>query len=45
MTASKGVKNLQPDTIKSIAIAWILTLPVTMILAGGFYYILQLLLK
>lgn len=44
MTASKGVKNLQPDTIKSIAIAWILTLPVTMILAGGFYYILQLFL-
>ena len=44
MTASKGVKNLQPDTIKSIAIAWILTLPVTMILAGGFYYLLQLFL-
>jgi PiT family inorganic phosphate transporter len=44
MTASKGVKNLQPDTIKSIAIAWIMTLPVTMILAGGFYYLLQLFL-
>lgn len=42
MTASKGVKNLQPDTIKSIAIAWILTLPVTMLLAGGIYYLLQL---
>lgn len=42
MTASKGVKNLQPDTIKSIAIAWILTLPVTMTLAGGFYYLLRL---
>ena len=45
MTASKGVKNLQPDTIKSIAIAWILTLPVTIILAGGCYYLLQLFLK
>ncbi len=45
MTASKGVKNLQPDTIKSIAIAWILTLPVTIILSGGFYYILQFFLK
>jgi PiT family inorganic phosphate transporter len=44
MTASKGVKNLQPDTIKNIALAWILTLPVTMILAGGFYYLLQLIL-
>lgn len=45
MTASKGVKNLQPETIKSIAIAWILTLPVTIILAGGIYYILQIFLK
>mgnify|MGYP001159283043 CR=1 FL=1 len=45
MTASKGVKNLQPDTIRSIAIAWILTLPVTIVLAGGFYYILQLFMK
>lgn len=45
MTASKGVKNLQPGTIKSIAIAWILTLPVTMILAGGIYYLLQLVIK
>ncbi len=45
MTASKGVKNLQPGTIKTIAMAWILTLPVTIILAGGFYYLLQLFLK
>lgn len=45
MTASKGVKNLQPGTIKTIAMAWILTLPVTIVLAGGFYYILQLFLK
>lgn len=45
MTASKGVKNLQPGTIKSIAIAWILTLPVTMVLAGGIYYLLQLVIK
>lgn len=45
MTASKGVKNLQPETIKSIAIAWVLTLPVTIVLAGGFYFLLQLFLK
>ncbi|MES2617471.1 MAG: inorganic phosphate transporter [Bacteroidota bacterium] len=45
MTASKGVKNLQPGTIRSIAIAWLLTLPVTITLAGGFYYLLQLFLK
>ncbi len=41
MVASKGVKNLQGDTIKSIALAWILTLPVTMILSGLMYWILR----
>ena len=45
MTASKGVKNLQPGTIRSIAIAWVLTLPVTIILAGLIYYLLQLFIK
>lgn len=45
MTASKGVKNLQPATIKSIAIAWLLTLPVTIILSGALYYLLSLFLK
>lgn len=45
MTASKGVKNLQPGTIRSIAIAWVLTLPVTIILAGLIYYVLQLFIK
>jgi PiT family inorganic phosphate transporter len=44
MTASKGIKNLQPSTIKSIAIAWLLTLPVTITLAGGFYYLFRLFL-
>jgi phosphate/sulfate permease len=42
MVASKGVKNLQPATIKSIAIAWILTLPVTIILAGGLFLLFRL---
>lgn len=41
MTASKGVKNLQAGTIKSIALAWLLTLPVTMILSGLFYWIFR----
>ncbi len=45
MTASKGVKNLQPGTIRSIAMAWLLTLPVTIILAGLIYYLLQLFIK
>lgn len=42
MVASKGVKNLQPATIKSIAIAWVLTLPVTIIIAGGLFLIFRL---
>jgi PiT family inorganic phosphate transporter len=43
MVASRGVKNLQPATIKSIAIAWILTLPVTLVLAGGLFWVFRLL--
>ncbi len=34
MVATKGVKNLQGGTIRNIAIAWILTLPVTIVLSG-----------
>lgn len=41
MVASKGVKNLQGDTIKNIALAWVLTLPVTMLLSGLLYWILR----
>jgi PiT family inorganic phosphate transporter len=41
MVASKGVKNLQGDTIKNIAIAWLLTLPVTIILSGALYFLLR----
>jgi phosphate/sulfate permease len=44
MVASKGVKNLQPATIKSIAIAWVLTLPVTMILSGLLFMLFRLIL-
>ncbi|OWY22904.1 inorganic phosphate transporter [Sphingobacteriales bacterium UPWRP_1] len=41
MVATKGVKNLQSNTVFNIALAWILTLPVTIVLAGGFYWIFQ----
>jgi PiT family inorganic phosphate transporter len=37
MVASKGIKNLQPKTIKNILLAWILTLPVTITLSGLLY--------
>jgi len=34
MVASKGIKNLQTKTIKTIALAWLLTLPVSIIMSG-----------
>ncbi len=41
MVASKGVKNLQPDTVRNILIAWFLTLPVVMLMSGTFFLILR----
>ena len=42
MVASKGVKNLQKGTITSIALAWVLTLPATIILSGAFYLLFRM---
>ncbi len=41
MVASKGVKNLQPDMVRNILIAWFLTLPVVMLMAGTFFLIFR----
>ncbi len=41
MVASKGVKNLQPDTVRNILIAWLLTLPVVMIMAGSLFLLFR----
>jgi len=41
MVANKGVKNLQPDTVRNILIAWFLTLPVVMIMGGGLFLIFR----
>lgn len=41
MVASKGVKNLQPDTVRNILIAWFLTLPVVMLLAGTLFLVFR----
>ena len=41
MVAKKGVKNLQPQTIKTIFMAWVLTLPVTMLLSGGLFLLFR----
>jgi PiT family inorganic phosphate transporter len=37
MVANKGVKNLQPETVRNILIAWFLTLPVVMLMAGTLF--------
>ena len=34
MVASRGVKNVNADIVRNIALAWVLTLPVTMVLSG-----------
>jgi phosphate/sulfate permease len=41
MVASKGIKNLQADTVRNILIAWLLTLPVVMIMAGTLFLIFR----
>ncbi len=41
MVASKGVKNLQPDTVRNIIIAWCLTLPVVVLMSGTLFLIFR----
>ena len=41
MVAKKGLKNLQKKTVKSIALAWILTLPVTIIMSGSLFLLFR----
>lgn len=40
MVGSKGVSNLQPKTIKSIVMAWLLTFPVCVVMSGLIYVVL-----
>jgi PiT family inorganic phosphate transporter len=44
MVAAGGIKNLQKKTIKNIAIAWVLTLPVTFVLAAILFFFLRMVL-
>jgi PiT family inorganic phosphate transporter len=44
MVAKKGLKNLQKKTITSIAMAWVLTLPATMILSGSLFLLFRAIL-
>jgi phosphate/sulfate permease len=41
MVASKGVKNLQTSTLKTILSAWVLTLPVTIGLSAGLFLLFR----
>jgi PiT family inorganic phosphate transporter len=41
MVASKGVKNLRKDTVKNILLAWLLTLPASMIIAGTLFILFR----
>jgi phosphate/sulfate permease len=41
MVASKGIKNLQADTVRNILLAWFLTLPVVMILSGSLFLLFR----
>ncbi len=37
MVANKGIKNLQASTVRNIALAWVLTLPVSILLSFTLY--------
>ena len=41
MVADEGVKNLQGKTMKNIGLAWIVTLPVTIVLSGSIFLFLR----
>ena len=41
MVASRGVKNINPGMVRSIALAWVLTLPVTMVLSGVLFLLFR----
>jgi PiT family inorganic phosphate transporter len=44
MVSGKGLKNLQPKTIRNILLAWLLTLPVCMLLAFGLFWLFRALM-
>ncbi len=44
MVAKKGLKNLQRSTVTNILLAWVLTLPVTIVLSGGLFLLFRAIL-
>ena len=45
MVAGGGRQNLRMGMVKSIAIAWLITLPVTILLSGLLFFIFRMLFK
>ncbi len=41
MVASKGIKNLQPETVRNILIAWLLTFPVVTVVSGSLFLLFR----
>jgi len=41
MVATKGLKNLRMKTVKNILVAWLITLPVTIVLSGSIFLLLR----
>lgn len=41
MVAENGLKNLRKKTVRSILTAWLITLPVTIIMAGSLFLLLR----
>ena len=42
MVAGSGRQNLRMGTVRSILIAWLITLPITILLSGGMFYVLRM---
>jgi len=41
MVASKGIKNLQAETVRNILIAWLLTFPVVTVVSGSLFLLFR----
>lgn len=42
MVATHGLKNLRAKTVKNILIAWLVTIPVTIIISGGLFLLFRI---
>jgi PiT family inorganic phosphate transporter len=45
MVSEGGIKNLQGGTIKNILLAWVITIPVTVVLSGGLFLLFRYFVK